>query len=80
MRMATTSSENSWEEERDGEGEEAEAPGREKENNVSLYSLACVANSVTTKQLPHVNNLGALPYHNLLCPLPHNLIMVQTVT
>ena len=55
MRMATTSSENSWEEERDGEGEEAEGPGGEKENHVSLYSLACVTNSVTTKQLPHVN-------------------------
>ena len=66
MRMATTSSENSWEEERDGEGEEAEGegeeaegkakgPGGEKENSVSLYRLACVANSATTKQLPHVN-------------------------
>lgn len=55
MRMATTSSENSWEEERDREGEEAEGPGGEKENHVSLYSLACVTNSVTTKQLPHVN-------------------------
>ena len=59
MRMATTSSENSWEEERDGEGEEGEGeakgPGGEKENSVSLYRLACVANSATTKRLPHVN-------------------------
>ena len=51
--MATTSSENSWEEERDGEGEEGEgeAPGGEKENGVSLYRLVLYSNSATTKQL-----------------------------
>lgn len=73
MRMATTSSENSWEEEKDGEGEEEEGPGGEKGNNVSL---CCTQLQQTTCEY----NLGALPCHNLLCPLPHNLIKVQTVT
>ena len=77
MRMATTSSENSWEEERDGEGEE-EGPGGEKGNNVSLHRPACVANPASTTTCEY--NLGTLPCHNLLCPLAHNLIKVQTVT
>ena len=51
MRMATTSSENSWEEERDGEGEEEEGPGGEKGNNVSLHRPACVANSASTNYM-----------------------------
>ena len=50
MRMATTSSENSWEEERDGEGEE-ERPGGEKGNNASLHRPACVANSASTNYM-----------------------------